>query len=262
MEASLRRALQQQEFSLVYQPQVDLGLGQIIGLEALVRWSPPGEEPIPPGQFIGIAEETGLIRPLGEWILRTACSQATSWQKSGSRPMRVAVNLSAQQLRQPDLVGRIEEILRETGLPPTLLELELTESVFMENMESAVTVLTVLKTQGIRISIDDFGTGYSSLGYLKNLPIDRIKIAQDFVRDIPADQDDSAIIEATIAMARSLGLKVIAEGVENRQQLEFLMSRGCSEMQGFYFAKPMAPEDIAGYLAADLQFYVGSNGWY
>jgi predicted signal transduction protein with EAL and GGDEF domain len=262
MEASLRRALQQGEFSLVYQPQVDLQLGQTIGLEALVRWFPPGEESIPPGQFISVAEETGLIRPLGEWILRTACSEAASWQKTGSPPLRVAVNLSAYQLRQPDLAGRIEAILQETGLPPTLLELELTESVFMENLESAVSVLTALKNLGIRISIDDFGTGYSSLGYLKNLPIDRIKIAQDFVRDIPADQDDMAIIEATIAMTRSLGLKVIAEGVENRQQLEFLMSRGCNEMQGFFFAKPMAHKDIAGYLATGLQCYAGPNDWY
>jgi diguanylate cyclase (GGDEF)-like protein/PAS domain S-box-containing protein len=262
MEANLRRAVQQEEFSLVYQPQVDLGLGRTVGLEALVRWSPPGEEPVPPAQFIGVAEETGLIRPLGEWILRTACSQAASWQKAGNEPLRVAVNLSPQQLHQPNLVEIIEEILRDTALPPTLLELELTESVFMENLESAVTILSALRALGIRISIDDFGTGYSSLGYLKNLPIDRIKIAQDFVRDIPADQDDMAIIEATIAMARSLGLKIIAEGVENRQQLEFLMSRGCNEMQGYYFARPLAPKDIAGYMATGLQYPTGPDDWY
>jgi diguanylate cyclase (GGDEF)-like protein/PAS domain S-box-containing protein len=262
MEASLRRALQQGEFYLVYQPQVDLRLGRTIGLEALVRWAPPGEEPVPPIQFIAVAEETGLIRPLGEWILRTACSQAAAWQNTWETPLRVAVNLSAQQFRQPDLAERIEAILRDCGLPPSLLELELTESVFMENLENAITVLQALKALGVRISIDDFGTGYSSLGYLKNLPIDRIKIAQDFVRDIPADRDDMAIVEATIAMARSLELKVIAEGVENRQQLEFLLSRGCSEMQGYYFARPLLPINIPAYLATDLQFHADPNDWY
>lgn len=206
LEGCLRRALRQEEFFLVYQPQIDLHNGRPVGMEALVRWQDPERGVVAPGEFISLAEDIGLIRPLGEWILRSACQQAVRWQAAGHGPLRVAVNVSAQQFRQPDLARNIEQVLQETGLEPRLLELELTETVFMENMEAAIEVLVDLKALGIQVAIDDFGTGYSSLSYLKNFPLDRIKIAQEFVRDIPGDANDMAIVKATIAMAKSLGL--------------------------------------------------------
>lgn len=262
MEINLRRALQQGEMFLVYQPQIDLGLGKVTGMEALVRWQSLDDGLISPAQFIPLAEETGLIRPLGEWILRTACSQAVLWQETRQPPLRIAVNLSAKQFHQPDLVQRIKKTLQETGLQPQLLELELTESVFLENMDVAIEALRELKLLGIQFSIDDFGTGYSSLSYLKKLPIDRIKIAQEFVRDIDTDEGDKAIARATIAMAQSLGLKLIAEGVENQQQLSFLMSHGCNVMQGYYFAKPMVPEKIQDFLDTESRFNFDMHDWF
>jgi EAL domain-containing protein (putative c-di-GMP-specific phosphodiesterase class I) len=252
MEGSLRRALREEEFHLVYQPQIDLISGKVVGVEALVRWQHPEKGLVLPGEFIPVAEQTGLIRPLGAWILRAACKQAAEWQRAGDPPWRIAVNLSARQFQQPHLVDQIERILQETGLEPRLLELELTESVFMENLESAVEVLVDLKTRGIQIAIDDFGTGYSSLSYLKNFPIDRIKIAQEFVRDVLNDPNDMAIVEATIAMARSLGLKVIAEGVESKEQMMFLKGLGCVEMQGFYFAVPMPADQVAALIGKEM----------
>lgn len=262
MEINLRRALRQGEMFLVYQPQIDLSLGKVTGMEALVRWQSLDDGLISPAQFIPLAEETGLIRPLGEWILRTACSQAVLWQQTHQSPLRIAVNLSAKQFHQPDLVQRIKETLRETRLQPELLELELTESVFLENMDVAIEALRELKLLGIQFAIDDFGTGYSSLSYLKKLPIDRIKIAQEFVRDIDTDEGDKAIARATIAMAQSLGLKIIAEGVETRQQLSFLMSHGCNVMQGYYFAKPMLPEDIQNFLNSEAKFKFDLHDWF
>lgn len=262
MEVNLRRALRQGEMFLVYQPQIDLGLGKVTGMEALVRWQSLDDGLISPAQFIPLAEETGLIRPLGEWILRTACSQAVLWQETHQPPLRISVNLSAKQFHQPDLVQRIKATLQETGLQPHLLELELTESVFLENMDVAIDALRELKLLGIQFSIDDFGTGYSSLSYLKKLPIDRIKIAQEFVRDIDTDEGDKAIAKATIVMAQSLGLKLIAEGVENRQQLSFLMSHGCNVMQGYYFAKPMLPEKIHDFLDAESKFKFDLHDWF
>jgi diguanylate cyclase (GGDEF)-like protein/PAS domain S-box-containing protein len=248
LEANMRRALRLDEFYMVYQPQVNLCSGQIVGVEALVRWQSDNLGLIPPSEFIPIAEETGLIRPLGEWILRTACQQAVSWQHANQPPLRLAVNLSVCQLRQPNLVELIDKILRETGLSPQLLELEITESVFMEQKESATLILGQLQQRGIQIAIDDFGTGYSSLSYLKNVPIDRIKIAQEFVRDIPQDPDDVAIVQAIIAMTSRLGLKQIAEGVETIDQLEFLRQHGCHDMQGYYFARPMRAEQLTDFL--------------
>ena len=262
MEINLRRALRQGEMFLVYQPQIDLGLGKVTGMEALVRWQSLDDGLISPAQFIPLAEETGLIRPLGEWILRTACSQAVLWQEIHQPPLRIAVNLSAKQFHQPDLVQRIKATLQETGLQPQLLELELTESVFLENMDVAIEALRELKLLGIQFSIDDFGTGYSSLSYLKKLPIDRIKIAQEFVRDIDTDEGDKAIARATIAMAQSLGLNLIAEGVENRQQLSFLMSHGCNVMQGYYFAKPMVPEKVQDFLDSESKFNFNMHDWF
>ena len=252
LEGCLRRAMGNGEFFLVYQPQLDLLTGETMGMEALIRWQLPGRGLVSPAEFIPVAEDIGLIRPLGEWILRTACTEALSWQRLKHRPLRLAVNLSAQQFRQPDLVQRIETVLQETGLDPRLLELELTESVFMENMEAAIEVLVDLQALGIQIAIDDFGTGYSSLSYLKNFPIDRIKIAQEFVRDIPADPNDMAIVSATIAMADSLGLKLIAEGVETFAQFEFLQRQGCQEMQGYYFSRPLPADQVAGFCLQQL----------
>lgn len=199
--------------------------------------------------FIPVAEETGLIHAIGDWILHTACHQAMKWRHMGLPPMRMAVNLSAQQFRQPGLVERIEQVLELSGLEPRFLELEITESVFMENLDNAIELLVDLKLRGVQISIDDFGTGYSSLSYLKNFPIDRIKIAQDFVRDIPADKDDATIVETIMVMADRLGLKVIAEGVETQEQMMFLRERGCFEMQGYYFARPMPVEKVEFFIS-------------
>lgn len=261
MEVNLRRALKEEELHLVYQPQIDLGLGKITGLEALARWQCPSEGSISPMRFIPLAEETGLIRPLGEWILRSACRQAVTWQQGNPAAPCLAVNLSAKQFFQVDLVSRIEEILQETGLPPQRLELELTESVFLENREAAIAALKALKHLGIRIAIDDFGTGYSSLYYLKKLPFDRIKIAREFVRDIETDASNRAIVKATIAMAQSLGTEVIAEGVETRQQLSFLLSQGCQVMQGYYFAKPMQAKDLPEFCHTPLNISHGRDAW-
>ncbi len=244
LETGLRQALKKNEFYLEYQPQLDLRSGRITGAEALVRWCHPEKGLIPPETFIPIAEETGLILPLGEWVLRTACAQARAWQQAGYPELRVAVNVSARQFKHPDFLETVEQVLRDTGLPPDLLEMELTESIVMENVQEAIMTLTDLKIRNIHLTIDDFGTGYSSLTYLKHFPIGRIKIAQEFVRDIPNDPDDTAIVEAILAMAGSLNLDVIAEGVERRDQLGFLHQRRCNEMQGFYFARPMPAEDV------------------
>ncbi len=259
LEAGLRRAIRNEEFFLVYQPQVDLRTGNIIAVEALVRWQHPETGIIPPGMFIPVAEETGLIHAIGDWVLHTACHQAMKWRHMGFPVMRMAVNLSAQQFRQPGLVERIEKVLELTGLEPHFLELEITESVFMENLDNAIELLVDLKLRGIQISIDDFGTGYSSLSYLKNFPIDRIKIAQDFVRDIPADKDDAAIVETIMAMADRLGLKVIAEGVETEEQMMFLRQRGCFEMQGYYFARPMPVEKVEYFLSGHTNQIIATD---
>ncbi|WP_432822486.1 sensor domain-containing protein [Trichloromonas sp.] len=248
LETSLRQALARNELFLSYQPQLDLNSGEIIGIEALLRWCHPEKGLVPPEYFIPVAEETGMIIPIGEFVLRTACAQAKSWQTLGLPPTRIAVNVSARQFKQHDFVDRVETILNETGLQPDLLELELTESTVMENVQSTIMTLTDLKIRGVRLAIDDFGTGHSSLVYLKHFPIDRIKIAQEFVRDIPKDPDNEAIIGAIIAMAESLNLKVIAEGVESKEQLSFLHNRRCNEMQGFYFARPLTPDHLADLL--------------
>ena len=244
IETHLRRALRNEELLLHYQPQIDLKSGRIMGVEALVRWNHPTRGLVAPNTFIPLAEESGLIIPVGEWVLRTACAQARTWQEAGFPLQRIAVNLSARQFSQEGLVDMIEMILRETELDPDCLELELTESALMTSTSDAIMTLTDLRVRGIHLSIDDFGTGYSSLSYLKDLPIDRIKIAQEFVRDIPQCEDDATIVEAIIAMGRSLRLQVIAEGVENRDQLEFLKERGCHEMQGYYFSRPLPVDSM------------------
>lgn len=249
LEHRLRQAIEDERFQVYYQPQWDMQTRSLIGLEALVRWFDPEEGMISPACFIPVAEESGLIRPLGEWVLRTACAQVRAWHDEGFPQVRVGVNISGRQFRQPDLVVMIDRVLEETGLPARFLELELTESCLMEDAEATNRILAFLKVRGIELAIDDFGTGYSSLNYLKNFPIDRIKIDQSFVRDITTNSDDAAIVETIIGMARSLDLDVIAEGVETAEQLKFLQSRGCQEMQGYFFARPMPVAEVSAYLA-------------
>lgn len=248
LENSLRRALEREEFELHYQPQVDIKNGQISGAEVLLRWRSPELGLVAPGNFIHLAEETGLIVPIGEWVLRTACAQAMAWQNQGLRPMRFAINLSARQFREGNLVQIVTGVLAKTGLPPNMLELELTESIIMEKPEQTIATLKELNGLGIQISIDDFGTGYSSLSYLKRLPIQVLKIDQSFVRDISTDPDDKAIVSAVVALAHSLKLKVIAEGVETREQLAYLREIACDDMQGYYYSRPLSADDFGGLL--------------
>ena len=242
LERFLRHALDQNEFEVYYQPKIDLITGCVTGMEALLRWMHPGMGMISPVKFIPLAEETGLIVPIGAWVLRAACAQNRAWVDEGLPPIRVAVNLSARQFAQDGLHSTIVSILEETGLSPELLELEITESVTMDNPEHAASLLRKLKTLGIRLAIDDFGTGYSSLSYLKRFPIDNVKIDRSFIKDIPDDEDDAAITQAVIAMAHSLRLKVIAEGVESEQHVAFLRRHGCEEAQGYLFGAPMPAE--------------------
>ncbi|WP_109482638.1 EAL domain-containing protein [Paraburkholderia sp. C35] len=248
LERRLRRALRDNEFLLHYQPQVDIETGQVVGMEALVRWSDPEVGLIPPSQFIPVAEESGLIGPLSEWVLREACRQNKAWQDEGLPPARVSVNLSARQFQQHDIAKLVMQVLEETGLDPQYLELELTESTIMRNAEEAVSMLNELHALGIGLAIDDFGTGYSSLSYLKRFPVDRLKIDRSFVSDIGESSDDETITSAIIALAHSLNLQVIAEGVETSTQLDFLKQRACDEMQGYFFAKPMPHDAIPGML--------------
>ncbi|MBU0753046.1 MAG: EAL domain-containing protein [Gammaproteobacteria bacterium] len=249
LEADLRRAIENDQLFLCYQPQIGLGDDRVIGVEALIRWRHPERGLIPPVQFIPLAEETGLIVPIGAWVLRTACEQAKAWQRDGIAPLRVSVNLSARQFVQKDLVQSIRQVLDETGLDPGMLELELTESLIMHNAELFISTLRELKALGIALAIDDFGTGYSSLSYLKRFPIDRLKIDQSFVHDLHTDSDSAAISLAVIRLGHSLELRVIAEGVETMQQLDFLRSNGCDEIQGYYYSKPLPDDELRQFLA-------------
>ena len=251
LEGALRRALDNDEFFLAYQPQIDSDAARIVGVEALLRWNHPELGIIGPGRFIEVAEESGLIVPIGAWVLRQACITAAGWQQGRAGGVRLAVNFSPHQFKQPDFVANIEAVLAETGLDPRCLEVELTEGIVMENTEATLMTLADLKVMGVHLAVDDFGTGYSSLSYLKHFPFDRVKIAQEFVRDIPGDSDSAAIVVAILGMAASLGLAVVAEGVENAEQLAFLRQHGCREMQGFCFAPPLSPEDFQRLLASD-----------
>ncbi|MGE5649768.1 MAG: putative bifunctional diguanylate cyclase/phosphodiesterase [Bacillota bacterium] len=248
LEVNLRKALERGELELYYQPQFSLKDGSLVGLEALLRWNHPELGMVSPAEFIPVAEESGLIVPIGRWVLCTACRQVAAWREAGLGDVHVSVNLSARQTKDSLLVEDILEALRETGMSPGQLELEITETVLMENVHANVELLQRLQTEGIRLSIDDFGTGYSSMAYLKRFPIDQVKIDRTFVRDIPGDGDDEAITTAIIAMAHSLGLSVVAEGVETEQQLDFLRKAGCDIMQGYYFAEPGTPERIQAFL--------------
>lgn len=249
LERSLRRAIELDEFMVHFQPQVDLADGRIVGAEALLRWNLPEVGMIPPVKFIPLAEETGLIVPIGRLVLLRACVAAKKWQESGLRDFRVAVNLSPRQFNQSELVIDIINILEDSGLPPEHLELEITESMVMANPESATAILRELRAVGVHLAIDDFGTGYSSLGYLKSFPVHTLKIDRSFIKDIPADPDDVAITQAIIAMGHSLRLEVVAEGVETAEQFEFLRKNGCDYMQGYLIGKPMPPEEFNGFLA-------------
>jgi diguanylate cyclase (GGDEF)-like protein/PAS domain S-box-containing protein len=263
LENNLRTALDRQELFLVYQPQMEIATGKIIGLEALIRWRHPELGLVPPDEFISIAENSGLIMPIGEWVLRTACAQARKWLEEGFAAVSVAVNVSAIQFRQegfPDTVGRV---LQETGLPPQCLELELTESLLLSNADVMFSVLRQLTAMGLRLAIDDFGTGYSSLSYLKHFPVSKLKIDRSFVRDVAVNPDDAAIATAIISMAKSLNLKVIAEGVEDEAQMSFLRTHQCDEIQGYYFSKPLAVDEVAGKMRAtdaELQARAQANG--
>jgi diguanylate cyclase (GGDEF)-like protein len=248
LERSLRRALERDELRLHYQPQYDLASGRVIGVEALIRWEHPEEGLISPGRFMPFAEETGLILPIGAWVLERACWQNREWQRAALPPVRMSVNISALQFRQPGFAETVRHALAVTGLEARYLELEVTESVIMHDAERVTAALSELKRMGLELAIDDFGTGYSSLSYLKRFPIDRLKIDKSFVRDIPSDGEDAAIISAIIGLTRNLGLRTIAEGVETNEQLEFLREQGCDEVQGYLLSRPLPPEACAQLL--------------
>lgn len=245
LESGLRQALEHQQLVLHYQPQVDLTTGELIGVEALVRWEHPERGMVPPGDFIPLAEETGLIVPIGEWVLRTACAQSRAWRQAGFSPVRMAVNISPRQFRQSDLIARVDEILRETGLEPSALELEVTEGMIMNDVEAAIAIMEEFRKMGVLLAIDDFGTGYSSLGYLKRFPIAGLKIDRSFVRDLPGDANDAQIAASVIALAHNMNLRVVAEGIETADQLSFLRDKGCEHGQGYFFSPPCAAEELA-----------------
>jgi EAL domain-containing protein (putative c-di-GMP-specific phosphodiesterase class I) len=248
METQLRHALERDEFSLQYQAKVNVHTGEIKGVEALLRWWNHQLGAVPPSQFIPVAEDTGLIVPIGRWVLRTACEQNMAWRQQGLPPVCMAVNLSPRQFKDPNLLEDIADVLEATGVAPEFLELEITESMIMNNVDQAIRVLTAIKALGVRLAIDDFGTGYSSLAQLKRFPIDTLKVDRSFIRDIPRDAEDKAITAAIIAIGKTLGVTVVAEGVETVEQRAFLNEHACDEMQGFYFSKPTHPHMFAKLL--------------
>jgi predicted signal transduction protein with EAL and GGDEF domain len=245
LEAQLRHGIEQQEFILHYQPLVSMSDNRITGVEALVRWQSPTDGLVPPLQFIPLAEENGLIVPLGDWVLRTACSQMKHWLDADSRLSCIAVNLSSVQFRQPDITEMVAAALRDSGLPAHFLELEITESGLMEFGPDAEAKLAALKTLGVRLAIDDFGTGYSSLAYLKRFPIDKLKVDQSFVRDIPVDTAAIEIAAAVVALGKTLHLEVLAEGVETKAQRDLLRKLGCNTAQGYLFDRPLCAGDLS-----------------
>jgi len=250
MENQLRRALAQEELLLHYQPQLDLVTGAVVGLEALLRWQHPEQGLVPPGRFIPLAEETGLITPIGEWVLRTACAQAQDWRQAGLPFGRIAVNIAGPQLQREGLSNTVRAVLDETGLPPACLELEITETLVMRQVERTIDWLQALQALGVMLAIDDFGTGYSSLAYLKRLPVDKLKIDRSFVRDLPGDENDAAIARAVIALGHSMHLTVIAEGVETAVQRDFLRESGCDQAQGFLYSQPLPALEAEAFLRA------------
>jgi diguanylate cyclase (GGDEF)-like protein len=250
LDNALREAIEQKQFRLVYQPQVNTRSGRVIGAEALLRWQHPKQGIIGPNEFLSRAEETGLIVPINEWVLREACREAKSWQRPGLPPVRISVNLSPTQFRKQSVPLLVTKILGEVGLQPGLLELELTENMIMPDREAVARDLQHLRHLGVKISIDDFGTGYSCINYVKQLPVDRLKIDQCFVRELPHNSSDAAIVRAIICLGRSLSLDVVPEGIETREQMNLLHEEGCYEMQGYYFGKPMPPQELITLLKA------------
>ena len=253
IEESLRHAIERNELVLHYQPKLDLGSGEVIGAEALIRWHHPKRGLVPPKEFISVAEDCGLILPIGRWVLREACRQARAWQVSGLPALGMSINVSSVELRTPGFVAGLRSILTETGLEPRLLELEMTEAVLIDESRSVADVLSELKEIGVRLTLDDFGTGYSSLTHLKRFPIDALKIDRSFVRDLATESDGAGIVTAMIGMGRNLHLQVVAEGVETRQQLEILMENGCHQAQGYYFGRPVPGEQFSRRLECGVE---------
>ncbi|MGZ5032926.1 MAG: putative bifunctional diguanylate cyclase/phosphodiesterase [Usitatibacter sp.] len=260
LEAGLRHALSRGEIEVFYQPKIDFGSGRATGVEALIRWRHPTLGLLLPDKFIALAEETGAIIPIGYWTLRRVCERARGWHNQGMA-LTVAVNLSASQFREPDLVSKLAVILKETGVSSQTLELELTESMVMKDPERAAMVMDTLRAMGVRISIDDFGTGHSSLGYLKRFPINQLKVDRSFVRDLPHNGDDVAITRAVIAMAHSMKMSVVAEGVEHQQQFDLLRAEGCDEFQGYYCRPPLEEPDLMRFLVEERTASRGISGF-
>jgi EAL domain-containing protein (putative c-di-GMP-specific phosphodiesterase class I) len=255
----LAQALEKEEFVLHYQPQVALGTGRIIGAEALVRWRNPELGLVPPDRFIPMAEENGAILTIGDWVLREACRQAKAWKDEGVGTFPMAVNISTLQLQHGDFAERVLNIIAETGHDPAMLELEFTESILIQDIERVLSQVRRLKAAGITLAIDDFGTGYSSLSYLKRLNVDRLKIDRSFIRDISTDPDDAAIVRAITQMARSLRLKVLAEGAETTEQTRFLLAEGCDEVQGFLYSRPLTADAFARLYRQGSGFIIDLN---
>ena len=255
LETRLHKGLENDEFRLYYQPQLDIKTGQIIGVEALIRWQQPEMGLVSPLEFIPMAEETGLIVPIGEWVIRTACEQNKAWQIAGYPPVRMAINLSSRQLKQKELIEVVTGTLKETGLDPDWFEMELTETCIMQSQDDPLAMLNHLKSIGIRLSIDDFGIGYSSLSHLKRFPVNTLKIDRSFVKDIPEDTETAAIIRAMIAMAKGLNMKIIAEGVQTEEQLKFLQEQECDWMQGYLFSPPVPGDEMTRFLAEGRCLY-------
>ena len=252
IEESLRRALEREEFSLHYQPKINLKTGEITGAEALLRWTHSTRGPVPPAQFIPVAEDCGLIVPIGNWVLREACTQARAWLDAGLPLGTIAVNISAMEFRHEHFLEGVFATLELTGLDPERLELELTESVLMKHADSTRYILKALRARGVQVAVDDFGTGYSSLSYLRRFPIDALKIDQSFVRQITTAPDETTIVTAIISMGRSLKLRVVAEGVETKEELAFLQAHECDEVQGYYFSRPVPAADFGKLLENSL----------
>jgi len=253
LENALRRAIERNELTLEYQAQWEMPAQRLVGVEALVRWHHPERGSISPAEFIPVAEESGTIHAIGDWVLREACRQQATWRAAGHPPLRVAINISALQFRKQGFLERVREIIAESSASPEYLELELTESALMQPSPETETQLVSLRNMGVGLALDDFGTGYSSLSYLKRLPLTHLKIDRSFVRDLPGDTEDAAIAAATLSIARDLGLAVVAEGVENEAQRDFLLERQCRIMQGFLFARPMPADEICALLEGEAR---------
>jgi EAL domain-containing protein (putative c-di-GMP-specific phosphodiesterase class I) len=248
LESHLGRALERKEFALQYQPKVDINTREVRGAEALLRWWNLELGTVSPAHFIPVAEDTGLIVPIGKWVMRTACEQNMAWQRRGLRPIVMSVNLSPRQFKDPMLLEDIAEVLERTGMAPELLELEITESMIAHNLEQAAEKAAAIKALGVRLAVDDFGTGYSSLAQLKRFPIDTLKVDRSFIRDIDDNEDDRVIARTIISLGKALDVSVVAEGVETEAQYSFLRDHACDEMQGYYFSKPCHPDAFAEYL--------------